>query len=674
MAKFGNSSFWIDDFYDDSFIENTKSTKSEIKSANLYKLAASKRAVSNFVNIVTGEKIPVKFQERGDSYTDGTSVVIGKNVEKPKDFDVVVGLALHEGSHIKLSDFTLLRNIQSLIPTHIIDGSVKKGITNSISIIKSLWNYIEDRRIDQFVFNSAPGYRDYYRAMYDKYFNDKLIDKALLSDEHTEESVESYLFRIINLHNKNTRLSALKGLRDIFNRIDLLNISRLTSSKDTFDVALGVYKIILSNLPAPQSQSQSQSTSQNDDVDDNNSDATESSLGGDGSAMEETEPSSSESSNQGSSDENGTPSDGKSKVQLTDRQKELLPKKIQKQERFLQGDIPKTSVSKKDISELKTIEESNSELKTVGKDVKNHKYGRPNGIDVIVVKRLTESLMNSYSFPLASAYQWESKSPYSRLQEAVEKGIRLGKKLGKKLQVRSEERNTIFNRQKNGKIDKRMISSLGFGNENVFQYMEIDTYKDVNLHISVDASGSMGGEKWYNTMTNIVSIAKAVDMIPNLQVQITFRTTQENLPYVIQAYDSRVDSFMKVKKYFPYFDATGTTPEGLCFEAIMNEFLPTNTSTDSYFLNLSDGEPYFNCNGFYYGGDDGLKHTRSMVKKIEQMGIKILSYFIWDGGSYYSKDRYMNDFKTMYGKSATDIDVTSINQITKTINNLFLQK
>ena len=49
--------------------------------------------------------------------------------------------------------------------------------------------------------------------------------------------------------------------------------------------------------------------------------------------------------------------------------------------------------------------------------------------------------------------------------------------LGKKLQVRGEDKSTVFNRQKVGKIDKRMISSLGFGNENVFQFTEIDSYK-----------------------------------------------------------------------------------------------------------------------------------------------------------------------------------------------------
>ena len=84
--------------------------------------------------------------------------------------------------------------------------------------------------------------------MYDKYFNDKLIDKALQSDEHTEETIDSYMFRIINLHNKNTNLSSLKGLRKIYRLINLKNISRLKTSKDTLDIALKIFQIILGNL------------------------------------------------------------------------------------------------------------------------------------------------------------------------------------------------------------------------------------------------------------------------------------------------------------------------------------------------------------------------------------------------------------------------------------------
>jgi hypothetical protein len=41
---------------------------------------------------------------------------------------------------------------------------------SDFSIIKDLLNWIEDRRIDFYIYSSAPGYRMYYEAMYDQIF------------------------------------------------------------------------------------------------------------------------------------------------------------------------------------------------------------------------------------------------------------------------------------------------------------------------------------------------------------------------------------------------------------------------------------------------------------------------------------------------------------------------
>ena len=102
MYSSGNaSSFWLGDDFDSSFKTDT--------GVDYTKLAATQRAIANFVTIVTGKQIPVEFQSSGDSYTDGNSVVIGTKLEG-KDFDPAVGLALHEGSHIAFTDFDLLRN------------------------------------------------------------------------------------------------------------------------------------------------------------------------------------------------------------------------------------------------------------------------------------------------------------------------------------------------------------------------------------------------------------------------------------------------------------------------------------------------------------------------------------------------------------------------------------
>ena len=700
MSKYGNSSYWLSDWEDEDIVVNTMNDV-EKKSHDLYKLSASKRAISNFVNIVTNEQISVKFNQRGDSYTDGKSVVIGSNIVEPKDFDVAVGLALHEGSHIKLSDFDILSDIYSLVPNHIKEGAIKKGVLNSIGVIKNIWNVVEDRRIDKFVFDSAPGYRDYYRKMYDKYFNDKLIDKALLSDEHTEESVDSYMFRIINLHNKNTQLDSLKGLREIYKIIGLGSIDRLKSSSDTFEIALKVFQIIMSNLPSFENGEDGNDNQQNEQPENGD--------GGNGNGSDEprdmTDDEFDELSNSidGSSpsggsdesptgaggmeventpDEMGTPSDSNDdggnetqKVKLSDRQKDLLKKKIQKQKNFMDGDLKKKTITKKDNDNLKAIDESGSEVTNVGSSIQNG-WGRVyKGTQCIVVKKLTKSLLESELFPMSRNNWWNQKEDgliKKQCETEVAEGVRLGTILGKKLQVRGEDRSTIFNRQKYGKIDKRMISSLGFGNENVFQYIETDSYKKANLHVSIDASGSMGGEKWNSTLTNVVALCKAVDMIQNLSIQVTFRTTTNNNPYIVMAYDSKVDKLSKVKQMFPTLHPGGTTPEGLCFEAIMKNFLGATNDMDSYFLNISDGEPYFGNNDLYYSGEVAYEHTRKMVKEMEGMGIKILSYFVDQWVSKGDEPSY--GFKRMYGKSSKLIDITNVSQITKTMNQLFLSK
>ena len=52
-------------------------------------------------------------------------------------------------------------------------------------------------------------------------------------------------------------------------------------------------------------------------------------------------------------------------------------------------------------------------------------------------------------------------------------------------------------------------------------------------------------------------------------------------------------------------------------------------------------------------------------------GINVLSYFI---GDEYDRSNSMEDFKSMYGKDAEFIDVTSVMSVSKTMNKKFLEK
>jgi len=679
------SSFWMDNDFDTrkTSIFDDESDVNVKPKIDLVALASYRRAISNFVTIVTGESdIKVSFNTQGQSYTDGKTVTIGAKLDD-KLFDPSVGLALHEGSHIKLSDFNFLKQLDINIPVETIQLGGKKGFTEEQTIhnVKNLLNYVEDRRIDNYVFTTSPGYKGYYHSMYEKYFYSKVVDKALLSDEHTDEVMESYMFRIINLTNKNTNLDALNGLREIWDILDIKNIEVIGNTQMAFNVAVAIYHVILDNLqdgvqetdeygntstkPAPAPGESGQGENGKKKLSDEEFERLK-------DAMSEGDVR--QGHNKGSD------------IQLTENQKKQLEHAIRKQENFMNGDIQKKMVTKKDSKALQTIEESGMTYEEVGENVGwNNKK-----VKCLVVKNLTKALIENGSryggggsLGILSPYKYGRYIPDpkdSNIENGfVEKGIQLGTRLGRKLQVRGESRDTKWTRLDSGKIDKRLISELGFGNTRVFNTTFTESYSDAILHISVDASGSMSGKKWENTMTSVVAICKAASMIQNVDVVVSIRSTHDTgsrrndsyVPLILIAYDSRVDNFNKVRNMFAHIKVAGTTPEGLCFEAVMKEIEPASKDKDSYFLNFSDGMPMFGGDDFRYYNDDAINHTRKMVNEMRNKGINVLSYFIGDD---YNRDNNMIDFKQMYGKDAEFIDVTSVMSVSKTMNKRFLQK
>ncbi len=675
-----NSHFWMNDndVDVDDFLGIDTDTK---KGKDLVALAGYKRAISNFVNIVTEDNIPVVFNSNDESYTDGKRVVIGANIDDKK-FDVAVGLALHEGSHIKLSDFNLLKNLEINIPAEIFVLAEKLNVDRYtvISTIKNILNYVEDRRIDSFIFRTSPGYKSYYHAMYDKYFYSKNVDKGLLSSEFRMENIESYMFRIINLHNSNRQLGALKGLKDIYECIDLGRIQRgfMNDTNEAFNVACEVMSIILLNID-PIKVQDDKDESQDGDSDSQDGDSQEGSGSGGSNTISDEELQEALDNDSITPSENLTNDDGSDSVELSQRQKDMLKKHFEKQEKFLDGDVQKTKLSKKDSKDIKSIEESGATYENVGDGMeKNHYYGSNpgNGTKCLVVRKLTQSLIDSDQFSCASSYNQRNYSgEYGRNYTFVEEGLRLGSMLGRKLQVRGEESQLKFTRQDSGKIDKRLISELGFGNSNVFSHTLTERYNKAYLHISVDASGSMCGDKWNKAMTSAVAMIKACDMAGNIDVVVSIRTTHgrgnTDVPLILVAYDSRVDKLVKVKNLFSALEVSGTTPEGLCFEAIQKELIPGNSNQDSYFINFSDGQPYYSNNEIYYGGSTAESHTRKMVGNMRAMGISVLSYFI---GGEWERESDNKAFTNMYGKDAEFINATNMMQVAKTMNKKFLEK
>ena len=652
MYSSGNaSSFWLGDDFDSSFKTDT--------GVDYTKLAATQRAIANFVTIVTGKQIPVEFQSGGDSYTDGNSVVIGTKLEG-KDFDPAVGLALHEGSHIAFTDFDLLRNFTTNVRMHGVDPDFDLPYEHE-QTIQSLCNWVEDRRIDYIIYKNAPGYRMYYEAMYDKYFNDKTIDKALREKRFTSETIKDYFFHIVNFTNPNRDLSQLELLQDIWNLVDLENISRLKSTQDALKVACDIYKLLKPQLEKQEQEKKLQDAidKQKDFLDGKPSDCQSNECESGKNAEEDNAP---DSGSDGDTEdvedaEDNAGGDGGSQFEeLSPRQQKMLDNAIQLQQDFLDGKQKKTGrLTKAQSYTVKAMREAGTEVVMVdlGVDV----------VETIVIKKLTKNVID-HMHSLFSNYNGN---------EHVMKGIRLGKILGKKLQVRNEERSLKSTRLETGKIDRRLISQLGYNNANVFHKIVTDRYKDYFIHISIDASGSMHSDrKFENAITSAVAIAQAASMTTGIRVQISLRGTSavgrsnhnRDRCTTIIAYDSKTDKMSKIKNLFQYLTTFGMTPEGVAFKSIERQMVQDANGCECIFINYSDGYP--TRMGFY--ASNPVDYTRLIMKQFREQGISILSYFITTHGVNLDK------FKIMYGADAQHIDPQNMLQVSRTINSKFLEK
>ena len=677
------SDFWLNDVN----IYDTDDGYSSFD-IDLIKLANGKRAVSNFVRILTNKSIPVLFNNKDANMTDGSTVYLSADIKEKEDFDVAVGLALHEGSHILLSDFDVIKTLWQRIPREIYDLSMPKNISKEsvVELTKTVLNYVEDRYIDKFVYDSAPGYRGYYISLYDTYFNSVEVSKSLSTKIYRVPTIDAYLFRIINFTNPSADLSALPELDIIFKLIDYTNILRLKTTKDRLDLAVDICKIILKNIgeesvdkdPSDEisnspSSGSSEGQSQTKEESDKQSDSTvkEDLIGGNdlnkdvsGDKLKDV-------------DENNIETGRGDTSEFSDNKIEKIKKSFEKQKKFINGETKKKSLSKKEITTVDAIDKSGMTLVKVGKDLVQG-YGFK-GIQCIVVKNLTKELLFDDDFPMNSKQFKNCSDPL--MENAVIHGITMGKLLGKKLQIRNDVNVTKFMRKSTGKIDRRTISELGFNNENVFYNNQVDKYNNSFIHISVDASSSMQGKKWSKTITTVVAICKAASMIDNIKVNVSFRTTINSgrgveTPYIVIAYDSTKDKFSKVANFFKHLYPANVTPEGLTFEAIMGCLSENSLNVDNYFLNFSDGEPCFSSNVenviFNYSGDLAATHTRKQVNAIRDRGYSILSYFI--GSSYDTSNHSRNIFKKMYGNGASFVNVENITEIAKTMNAMFLKK
>ena len=703
------SSYWMfDDWYEKGNTSRFSGLSSDVKTSGgsdivkLIKLTSYQRAIANFVKIVTKQDIPVVFGGN-TSATNGKRVVLASDISD-KNFDVVVGLALHEGSHIKLTDFNLWTKHLEEITNPSAAGYLGEQERRAK---KDILNIIEDRRIDDYVFRSSPGYRAYYHKMYEHYFYSDEVTKGIASDDFRDPTnMQHYLFRLANITNPLTDLDALPGFREIYNMIDVKNIGRLKSTQDALQLTNQVYEKIqqyIADAESNQGGGSGNSTTGGgkDKKGGNQADQSKqnSDMGGANTDLMDVlgELSDQDSGSDAADSDNAG---NTNTVQLSDKERQSVQRAWDKQRAFLEGDVNKKLATKKLQNQLEEVSKMDLDIQVVGDNVKGFKCVVYDLVNKSYVRQVMH-LSNKCNAPgISDSETLQIKKEYAAISNHhlqpnrigiiaadaglplffrgknsayVNKGLELGSLLGRKLQVRNEERSLVFNRLVSGNIDSKRLAHAGYGIETVFKQVHIDRYKQAILNISLDLSSSMNGKKWCETVQMCSAIVKAATYVQNLRVQVNARTTQGNrgeLPVLILCYDSKVNNMKQFIDVMSCITPSGTTPEGLCFDALMKtgNLATSNSECTSYFLNISDGEP--GMAGWH--GNVAVAFTRKMVQKMmRDYGANIISFFVSD---YSSKQEPSQTFRNMYGKDSRMVSADNVVQIARELNQKFLSE
>jgi hypothetical protein len=649
-----HSSYWMDDNIwedtDDVGIDADVQPE-EANLARIARLSAARRATANFVNILTGRNdIPVQYSSGKQSYTTGNVVVISAD-ENPDNFDSMVGLALHEGSHILLSDFDFLRALGEVkkslehysqldhawvhhdlrtedVPTTVMSNILHPALAKTLPHIdvvrlpssravdyvapegsqlplldlmaryrilvrryltdlQTIMNVIEDRRIDKFVYQNCGGYRPYYDALYARYFFTDEIRKNLKWNPE---------WRKLTVDNYINHLLFL--IHPDFNANALPGLKHLVKMIDLPNI----------DRVAPTDAALWKRSARFDDMPELWKVANRiyahilcfTAIGNDpenfdGFSM----PEGFADSVQDATDmlpnlDMGPEGMRQRDVDAPDTLKNGKPKKVTYNSKKGKAAVDKVkqvvngTVKKKKVS--KADLNAVDALDAANAEMVDLKGDGIPGGTCMVTRKMNEKMFEQEWFIFGN--RWSNGYTTDRRMAALSAGKRMGQILAHKLQVRNDPVMTKNTRLQQGGLDRRLLANLGMDITSVFQKTRVDTFKPAMLHLTIDASGSMSGRKWEKVMTVATALAYVGTKTRSVDVVITVRGGSE-MPIVCVVFDSRRDQFTSWNKWAKRLEPNGLTPEGLCYKATMGLITECSATHDVYFINFSDGEPGF---------------------------------------------------------------------------------
>lgn len=499
-------------------------------------------------------KVRLRISRTGDSATDLKTVTVcteyfdDKTLTVGAKLDIFMGLTIHEGCHVLYTT-----------PTKSEDFGVNKRI------IHTLWNIIEDERIEEKLGETKPGFARFLEKSRYYYFDQYYLDAGMIDEVAEKTDAEQLLNLILRIIRYPVYLKEEDFERFGFylKKIKEILLPFPDSTKAALDAAKRIYEVIRDFYR-----------------DKETADSKEASYG------------------EGDADAKGRGS--------SCGDEELDRKIASDASEMLEGLSKLTGAETADSKEAKTL--SDDDMATMVKD----KGG--------LLGEICEGLVELGSG--TDTYFTPAPSDASRYEKSHQRVRRYVPAISKIIRGHCREYKLIHRSMRSGVLDTNKLAEAIQGVSTVY-IREGEVKSDrVAVCVLIDESGSMSGERIEAARDTAVLLNEAVGSIPQVELFIYGHTGD------IRTSRSTELHVYREKGYSPKY-ALGSVRaccenrDGIAIYEVAQR-VRKQTQLPVLFFILSDGAP---CAGSYHG-ESAMNHVREMVNKVEAMQFNVVQVCI----------------------------------------------
>lgn len=499
-------------------------------------------------------KVRLRISRTGDSVTDLKTVTVcteyfdDKTLTVGAKLDIFMGLTIHEGCHVLYTT-----------PTKPEDFGVNKRI------IHTLWNIIEDERIEEKLGETKPGFARFLEKSRYYYFDQYYLGAGMIDEVAEKTDAEQLLNLILRIIRYPVYLKEEDFERFGFylKKIKEILLPFPDSTKAALDAAKRIYEVIRDFYR-----------------DKETADSKEASYG------------------EGDADAKGRGS--------SCGDEELDRKIASDASEMLEGLSKLTGAETADSKEAKTL--SDDDMATMVKD----KGG--------LLGEICEGLVELGSG--TDTYFTPAPSDASRYEKSQQRVRRYVPAISKIIRGHCREYKLIHRSMRSGVLDTNKLAEAIQGVSTVY-IREGEVKSDrVAVCVLIDESGSMSGERIEAARDTAVLLNEAVGSIPQVELFIYGHTGD------IRTSRSTELHVYREKGYSPKY-ALGSVRaccenrDGIAIYEVAQR-VRKQTQLPVLFFILSDGAP---CAGSYHG-ESAMNHVREMVNKVEAMQFNVVQVCI----------------------------------------------